>query len=48
MQFERSRVEARGPLGGLGAAVSGLGGLGSAMGGMGGIGGAVSLAKMFM
>jgi hypothetical protein len=48
MQFERSRVEGHGPLGGLGAAVSGLGGLGSAMGGMGGIGGAVSLAKMFM
>jgi len=38
MQFERSKVEASGPLGGLG----------SMMGSVGGIGGAVSLAKMFM
>jgi hypothetical protein len=38
MQFERSRVEASGPLGGLG----------NVMGSVGGIGGAMKLAKMFM
>jgi len=41
MQFERSKVEASGPLGAVGSMMG-------SMGGMGGIGGAVSLAKMFM
>lgn len=38
MEFERTRVEASGPLGGLG----------NMMGSVGGIGNAMKLAKMFM
>jgi hypothetical protein len=48
MQYERTHVEGRGPLGGMGGAMDSMGGVSNVVGAMGGIGSAMKMAKMFM